>query len=468
MSVELYELPDQADINDYQPGRAGMDWDPNPKSPFNLAVNPYCVGVGDQMHAAAKSEAIEPEAFADAFYGLFTEDVWSEENPANEDAINWWEEFFKTQEAKDIRCSTILNPAIAECCGYDIARQLDTYLVQLEEQREEQKRREEQGEPAPERDENGMSQEERNRMRQSVKEAARKAEENADDAGGIMAGMSQGFDAPLDSQRFRDMFRRISRSRMLRNILNMAGGMWEHRLGKKMIKQVGYDTVEGITQSGDWSKICESELAAFADADMEDQLLRRVSDEEALSLERYSEEPSGKGPMVVLVDESGSMGGTPICQAKAFALTMARIAQREKRWVCFASFTHGRESFKWVVFKPEEWGTPEADKRLLNWLEMFMSGGTDFEALRYVTEEWDKMAPPEGKADMFFITDMNAHLGDDLVRHMNKWRKANDVRCFGLAIRSGTGDMPKVCDESWSIDSMGLEEQAISDIILKD
>jgi len=74
------------------------------------------------------------------------------------------------------------------------------------------------------------------------------------------------------------------------------------------------------------------ELARLADPEFELDALRRIVERQALCREHHAIEPVGKGPIIVVLDESGSMDGEKCHTAKALALALAWIARQQRRW----------------------------------------------------------------------------------------------------------------------------------------
>jgi len=56
------------------------------------------------------------------------------------------------------------------------------------------------------------------------------------------------------------------------------------------------------------------------------------AEHQALCREHHAVEPAGKGPVIAVVDESGSMQGAKAETAKALALALAWVARRQRRW----------------------------------------------------------------------------------------------------------------------------------------
>jgi len=260
----------------------------------------------------------------------------------------------------------------------------------------------------------------------------------------------------------------MRKSKTLRKILEISGAMMAFRGAVKKKKIEGFDSVDGVMQSGDITRLLPSELMQLAGPKaLATNMLRRLVENQTLALRKHSHEKTGRGPIVVLIDGSGSMEGSwrrpgarPIDEAKALALTMARIALEQKRWCCLIEFGR-RYEWKELVLQPDKWDA----KGLTDWLEHFFGGGTDFDCLLDVAKSWDRWKCPKGKVDFIFATDCQANLDDHVVKKFNEFRKEREVKSYGLAINADTGDLNLVCDHAVTTSSMGLESHAIREIL---
>jgi Mg-chelatase subunit ChlD len=99
----------------------------------------------------------------------------------------------------------------------------------------------------------------------------------------------------------------------------------------------------------------------------EDDVLRRLVERQVLSRDYRASEPVGKGPIIVAVDQSGSMEGEPVHTAKALALAMAWIARQQHRWAALVAYS-GDSGERLLAFPPGRW----YETALLDWLAAFI------------------------------------------------------------------------------------------------
>lgn len=144
------------------------------------------------------------------------------------------------------------------------------------------------------------------------------------------------------------------------------------------------EEVVGATSGPNIERVLTSELALLADPDTEDAAAMKILEHQALITEMEGREEKSRGPMVLCIDESGSMhdgdlewrimGGHKKWNgrntwSKACAVALTRIAWSENRPVKCVHFGEGTQVQD----------IPKGDMRALwEMARSFMSGGTAF------------------------------------------------------------------------------------------
>lgn len=170
--------------------------------------------------------------------------------------------------------------------------------------------------------------------------------------------------------------------------------------------------------------------------------------EEIKEEERDVKKKDKKGPIIVCVDTSGSMAGTPECIAKAITLCMASIAYKQNRDCYLINFSTTIETFD---FKP-----PKGTKDLIVFLKSSFHGGTDVmpaldKGLKMMQEGSYK------KADLLVISDFIFPMDDAQTLNKVKKQRQNDNYFYALSIMDsndyGFNDYKKqnqkIFDEAW-------------------
>lgn len=158
-------------------------------------------------------------------------------------------------------------------------------------------------------------------------------------------------------------------------------------------------------------------------------------------------EPERKGPVLALIDASGSMSGEPELIAKAFILMLARRMERE-----------GRE-IKIILFAAEDWklelnlaDKKKAARSLLDTVCRHFEGNTDFNsALR---TGLDTLSGKTFRgADVLFFTDGESKVTDEgIVRQWRELKRRTGSRIFTLIVGSDqAGGLERVSDQTWTL-----------------
>src|SRR6185295_8006150 len=126
------------------------------------------------------------------------------------------------------------------------------------------------------------------------------------------------------------------------------------------------DDIVGVDLSGDLGRVLPHELMKVTTSPFELEALRRLVERQLMSREHNASEPVGKGPIVVVLDESGSMAGEPIHSAKAIALALAWIARQQNRWCALVAYS-GDSGERLLPLPPGRWN----DETLADWLSAF-------------------------------------------------------------------------------------------------
>lgn len=146
-----------------------------------------------------------------------------------------------------------------------------------------------------------------------------------------------------------------------------------------------------------------------------------------------------RGPILAVVDTSGSMHGTPELVAKAMVLEASRVAHSEKR-ACYAYMYSGPGQ----IVEHELSVTGEGIGKLLAFLGTSFGGGTDVAVLERVVARLREEA--WRKADVVFATDGEWRADARLIRAVHEARDQG-TRFHGVQIgnRGRTG-LHDVCD----------------------
>jgi uncharacterized protein with von Willebrand factor type A (vWA) domain len=272
-------------------------------------------------------------------------------------------------------------------------------------------------------------------------------------------GTEDGAGTRLANEELKKRFARIRKDPRLTKICNLAG-RYRHLAQTLQRRKVihGVDDVAGIVLDDDLGRILTDELMLLADPDFELDTLRRLIESSCFCLEHMATERVPLGPIVLCVDESGSMDGERIIQAKAVALAIFWIARHQKRPILLSSYSSANQYSEVMI--------PAGEQKIdatLDWLAAMFGGGTDLDGpLVKAPRTVDQLML--GKVDHLIITDGECCLPDDMRNTYMQWKVRNNARLQTICIGCGAGPLGEISDNVFMANSLGLETEGLQSI----
>lgn len=420
-------------------------------SPTVLDVDPWGMRQGEEI----ASDGQDAKLMADCFHALFDPMPELVDNPSDKQRAKWFSELLESDSYRTLHCNTMYDKGLSGIAAQSLAEQWQEYRKTLPPD-------ERSGEP----DDSIAADIKRAK---SIGRAVEAVIEDVDDAYEAARGFG---DAPsingkLDPERVARAFAAVRNNSLLRRIFELGGRFRRYAMAiqKSKVKH-GYDDMVGIRLHDSIPHMITSELARLADDDLSLELCKRLVDKQVLCREYQGEDKVALGPIVVVVDESSSMDGDPIEQAKGLALGMGWVALHQKRWISFIGYSgvtdeHGHGNI--LTMPPGRWDQAQ----LIEWLCHFYGGGSDMDipVVDLPTKFWKQINPPKGKTDVLFITDARCDMSDRQKAVFNKWKADEQVKCYGLVINNRCGHIASICDNSWTVDEISLSEDGVKEVL---
>jgi uncharacterized protein with von Willebrand factor type A (vWA) domain len=290
-------------------------------------------------------------------------------------------------------------------------------------------------------------------VRVAVRGAAKAAQEEVQQAGQWMTGFGT---QPGSFQRMpigeaMQLANRLHNAPKLKEIAEKAGRMVRLALHKQATKtKHGVDEVTDIETGNSLERAVPAELVKLADPATEDDFYKRYTEGQLVQYKLEGKEKEGRGPIIIAIDNSGSMAGEKEVWAKAFALGLLTIARKQGRRFALINFSSDSEcSFHSFMVKPGE------QPALLEALEEFFNGGTDFErpiceAVTFIDKE-----QAAKKADIVLVTDGDSKVSDEFLR-----RFKNDKQRLGFSLFS----VVVACDDVTTVQKFSDEVIKLEDV----
>jgi uncharacterized protein with von Willebrand factor type A (vWA) domain len=196
--------------------------------------------------------------------------------------------------------------------------------------------------------------------------------------------------------------------------------------------------IYSIKIGDDLKHLLPKELVNFSDEILYLDFLRKFVDKKLLTYDLDNEVEKNKGPIIVLLDHSGSMYGEREIWGKAVALSIIEIAKREKRkfgYIAFDDDVRFKKIFEDISIDD-----------ILELASLYYGGGTNFEkplkcAMEMIGEGFDN-------ADIVLITDGYAEVSDEFLNKLNDFKKDKKLKLVSIFIETHpTETIKKISDE---------------------
>jgi uncharacterized protein with von Willebrand factor type A (vWA) domain len=275
-------------------------------------------------------------------------------------------------------------------------------------------------------------------------------------------GFGKGQPGSNDAKRIGAIYKRVRSSKMLHKICNLAGKFRRLAQAKQRQKtKHGFDELLGLKADNDLGRMLPQELVALLDPVLEQDVLRRFMERQLWCREFQGSEPVGKGPIIIVLDESGSMVGERNHAAKALALALAWIARQQKRWCALIAYS-GDSGERILPLPLGKWD----EVALMDWLEAFIGMGSDLDVpVREMPKFYESLKAPKGKTDLIFLTDAACNISGKLAKIFIDWKRSVQAKLITLVIDSEPVDLAKISDEVHRIRSVDVSEYGVERIL---
>jgi len=222
------------------------------------------------------------------------------------------------------------------------------------------------------------------------------------------------------------------------------------------------DEITSITTGNEIERLLPSEIALLADADLEDLFYLRFTERGLTQYDLIGHEPEGQGPIIIAIDESGSMatnygGLTGEVWSKAVTLALLSIARLQKRDLAVIHFS-GPDDLRLDLF-PKGEATPA---EVIACASFFFNGGTVFEPwMKKALELVDKSRFE--KADVICVSDGISDVSPEAEAEWTKRRAERGMRAYGVLIGSNQGEalLGEISDVIFRLDNLRSDLPAL-------
>ena len=281
-----------------------------------------------------------------------------------------------------------------------------------------------------------------------------------DDGDGLGSGAGQGGGA-LTAVPYQERLRlanELQENDTLKEISKKLGRM------KKMLSDLNKkpskhgSCISDVGTGNNVGRILSSEKLLLIDDDLEAQFYKKLMNKSLLQYMTNGLEEM-KGPIVVCIDDSGSMSGSRDYWAKAIAIAMLQLAMKDKR------------AYRCIIFSDSVDAVYDFDRdsfstdKMIEMASFFESGGTSFyPALQKAVESIEENKFK--KADILFITDGDPYekLPQDFKAKYKSLKEEKEFKTQGIIIGGGSSEyLDEFCDSVTNFKDLN-KDNALSNI----
>lgn len=372
----------------------------------------------------------------DLFHSLFSSNPKKAEN-GDPFFQKYIEIISETKDFQNLKHKTEKNNALSFIATKDMMRKMYEEYVKYAENAE--------GETPEEKAENIQKKMDENKsaIRQKSREIVQEAIEKVEDGEMVEALISGCGNDPSTNQKFEDTEKimnyaaELKKNKWFREIVKLAGSMQRSSRSTLMKKIPNIGTPIGVDFGKDLKNVLPQELAMLSmGGDFEDLFWKKWADCSLLQYKTEMEQPQESGPIIVCLDQSGSMDWRR-AESVAFCFGMFLVAKETKRDFHVICFDDTMVSYE-----------VDSIEVLMKIANTFLGGGTDFEKPLNEAVEIIESDPKFKKADIMFITDGCAPVSDVLVKRIADKKNAIQFKIIGMNFGGAyyNGTLMKFCD----------------------
>ena len=244
-------------------------------------------------------------------------------------------------------------------------------------------------------------------------------------------GLGEGNNVKVPFGVKRSVLEQIRNSDYLRKFTDMIGKYKECAIAeqKKKVKNSAIE-IKSVKMGKQVEDALPSDKMNLCNEVTKKDFYRRMNQGQLTVYDKTSQKDKNKGPIIVCIDQSGSMSGEKDMWAKALAVGILEVAQLQKReFACIPYDSYCRKTT--IIHKDEI--SPE---KIIGIAQERATGGTDFE--RPLKEASELIKDSNFKeADIVFITDGDCGVSDDFRRKFKQLKEDKEFRTMGVLVDYG-------------------------------
>lgn len=274
-------------------------------------------------------------------------------------------------------------------------------------------------------------------------------------------GLGEGSDVKVPFGLKRSALERIRNSEYLRKFTDMIGKYKECAVTeqKKKVKASAIE-IKSVKVGDKIEDALPSDKLNLCNDVTKKDFYRRMTQGQLMSYDKESQKQKNKGPIIVCIDQSGSMQGDKDMWAKALTVGILEVAQLQKRE--FACIPYDSRCRKTTIIHKDE----ISPDKIIGIAEEKATGGTDFES---PLREASKLIEDSNfkEADVVLITDGDCCISDEFRRKFKQLKEDKEFRTMGVLVDYGHTSRTTLndfCDSVTTVSQIADAKNANSDV----
>lgn len=282
---------------------------------------------------------------------------------------------------------------------------------------------------------------------------------------GVEPGSQPGVPRTADQIRETlDLMRRIRSDKNLLEIIHLAGKYWSRciNIQRHKASHEPSDNID-VATGNSLSDMFPSQRAMLAHPASRTAFLAKYADRALLVKVPVQAVVRVRGPIIVAVDESGSMGAmssrtgsSRFTEAKALAVALANLARLQKRWFGLVSWSHAGHVESWTVPPTQA----DYHRELVEFCSHDFCGGTCL-PLSELINLTDVACQGGIEPDLVIVTDGDVGESHADFQRFVDWRRNRRVRVIGISIASHSTLLEDVSTNYFQAPDLAFHESAI-------
>ncbi|WP_255367992.1 VWA domain-containing protein [Psychrobacillus sp. OK032] len=277
---------------------------------------------------------------------------------------------------------------------------------------------------------------------QALAHAMQETKQLKDSLKSLLGGYNAGNgEAELKKIPLRDQIslaEKIASNKKMKEIADWAGRFKQIARNKQKPKKSDSIERSGVTLGNDVERLLPIELGLYIHPITRNDFLRRFVEGQTMQYEQKGKEVLGKGPIILCLDQSGSMQRLDT-QSKGFTLALMSIARKQRRDFCLILFSSSTQ-----ILTFEKGKIKKSD--MITLAQTFLGGGTNFTlpldgALSVINESRFK------QADIVFVTDGEDRLTASFLEAFNRKKKEKNFSVLSLLIGCSIDTVEQFADK---------------------